>query len=432
MKAKLLTVTLATSIALMGSKAYSTNGDNMIAIGPVARGMGGVTIANPQDAISAVFGNPAAMCFSRYCPSSQVDFGGTVFMPSIDASVTNAFGMNQTIAASSKDNVYPIPAIGLSIPLGDGKEKWRFGLAAYGVSGLGVDYRETAIDQKDIFGPGAPLVAGDYTSLQIMKFAPAISYQVAHNFSLGGSFHIDYATLDLGAGSAPGFGYGVQLGSIWRPAPNISVGLSYTTPQKVRHENVIAQPTPTGGIARYDLNLEAPDQIGLGLSWEGMDNRLILSGEVKQINWGSAEGYKDFDWKDQTVWAGGIQYEVLREKLFLRAGFNYGENPVRANNNWNGSFTPTGPADVTFVQGVPFPTYYYETFRIVGFPAVVESHATFGLSYAIKEGFNISLAYLHAYGNDIVEQGVGPAGTPVSIKSKLSEESVEFGFSWKF
>ena len=352
--------------------------------------------------------------------------------PSVDASISNAFGMNQTIGALSKDNIYPIPAFGLSLPFGEDMERWRFGLAAYGVSGLGVDYRGTAIDQKDIFGPGAPLTAGDYTSLQIMKFAPAISYQAAPNFSLGAAVHIDYAVLDLGTGSSPGFGYGVQLGSIWRPAPNVSLGFSYTTPQKVRHENVIAQPTPTGGIARYDLNLEAPDQLGFGASWEGMDNLLILSAEVKQINWGSAEGYKDFDWEDQTVYAAGIQYEAVRDKLFLRVGFNYGENPVKANNGWNGAFTPTGPADVKFVQGIPFPTYYYETFRIVGFPAVVESHTTFGFTYSIKEHFDLSLAYMYAASNDITEQGTGPAGTPVTIKSTLSEESIEFGFSWRF
>ncbi|MDG2168719.1 MAG: hypothetical protein P8L44_12430 [Opitutales bacterium] len=200
----------------------------------------------------------------------------------------------------------------------------------------------------------------------------------------------------------------------------------------MKHDNVIAQPTPTGGIARFDLELEAPEQFGIGASWEGMDNRLVLSAEVKTIEWGSAAGYRDFDWEDQTVWAAGLQYEAIREKLFLRAGFNFGENPVRENNGWNGAFTPTGPADVTFVQGIPFPTYYYETFRTVGFPAVVESHSTIGFTYAIKDGFDVSLAFLHAYENDITEQGIGPAGTPVTIQSNLSEDSVEFGFAWKF
>ena len=59
----------------------ATNGDNLIGVGPISRAMGGVGIASPQDAISAVFSNPAAMCFGAFCPSNQVDFAGTGFMP---------------------------------------------------------------------------------------------------------------------------------------------------------------------------------------------------------------------------------------------------------------------------------------------------------------------------------------------------------------
>jgi hypothetical protein len=40
MKRKLLAIILGT-ITLTASTVYSTNGDNMIAIGPIARGMGG-------------------------------------------------------------------------------------------------------------------------------------------------------------------------------------------------------------------------------------------------------------------------------------------------------------------------------------------------------------------------------------------------------
>jgi len=34
--------------------------------------------------------------------------------------------MGQTMAAKSKDNIYPIPAIGLSIPVKDENDQWRF------------------------------------------------------------------------------------------------------------------------------------------------------------------------------------------------------------------------------------------------------------------------------------------------------------------
>src|SRR5512135_2160962 len=153
--------------------ASATNGDNLMAIGPIARSMGGVGIAAPQDAISAVFANPAAMCFGPYCPGTEVNFGGTLFMPKVDATVTTSDG--NVINASSDRKVYAIPAIGLSVPI---TNQWRFGLAAYGVSGLGVDYRNTSLDGAPLPGSGGqfPLVQGEYTQLQIMKFSPSISY----------------------------------------------------------------------------------------------------------------------------------------------------------------------------------------------------------------------------------------------------------------
>src|SRR5512139_1454414 len=120
-------------LAISATAFASTNGTNLIGIGPIARGMGGVGIAAPQDAISAVFANPAAMCFGPYCPGSEVNFAGTLFMPTVSASVTTS---GQTVSADSDKKVYAIPAIGLSVPI---TTEWRFGLSAYGVSGLGVD-----------------------------------------------------------------------------------------------------------------------------------------------------------------------------------------------------------------------------------------------------------------------------------------------------
>jgi len=115
---KLLTVLLAIMlIATLAPAVLATNGTQLIGIGPISRSMGGVGIAAPQDAISAVFSNPAAMCFGPYCPSSQFDFAGTLFMPEQKAEI-QAF--NQTYKADSRDNTYAIPAIGFSVPVGGG------------------------------------------------------------------------------------------------------------------------------------------------------------------------------------------------------------------------------------------------------------------------------------------------------------------------
>ena len=78
------------TLSILSTGALATNGDNLIGIGPIARSMGGVGIAAPQDAISAVFANPASMCTGPYCPASSFDFAGTLFMPHVKAEVQHA------------------------------------------------------------------------------------------------------------------------------------------------------------------------------------------------------------------------------------------------------------------------------------------------------------------------------------------------------
>ena len=72
----------------LSTLVLATNGDNLIGVGPISRAMGGVGIAAPQDAISAVFANPAAMCFGPFCPTGEVDFAGTMFIPDVKAKVS--------------------------------------------------------------------------------------------------------------------------------------------------------------------------------------------------------------------------------------------------------------------------------------------------------------------------------------------------------
>jgi long-chain fatty acid transport protein len=420
-------------IVMAAPPAMATNGDNLMSIGPISRAMGGVGIAAPQDAISAVFSNPAAMCFGPYCPGSEFNFAGTLFMPKVDAKVGG-------ISADSDDKVYAIPAIGLSVPITSTFPLWRFGLAAYGVSGLGVDYRNTALDQPNFdfgstvgFPPGAltaPLVAGEYTQLQILKFAPSIAFQPNERFSLGLAVHIDYANLDLRSGSSFNYGFGVQLGALYKVSDMVSVGATYISPQEVNHKNV--RDLNGDGVAD-SLKLESPQQLGLGIAFEPIKDTFLIEVDGRWINWEDAKGYEDFDWKDQWVLAVGAQYKPTKQ-LALRAGYNYGNNPVREHGGFNGSFNPaTGfPNDVVSVQGKILPRYYYETFRIIGFPAIVKQHVSFGIGYELSKRFAVNAGYTHAFKEKIRESGTNIVGTPVVLESNLSEDSLEFGFTWRF
>jgi long-chain fatty acid transport protein len=381
--------------------------------------MGGVGIAAPQDAISAVFANPAAMCFGPYCPATEVDFAGTLFMPHSTATVTQPGlpGPATTIVSDSDEKVYAIPAFGLSVPITSRPPFWRFGLAAYGVTGLGVDYRGTALDNPGFFG-GNPLIAGEFTQLQIMKFAPSIAFQPFDKVSFGLALHIDYSSLDLRHGSSFNYGLGAEVGMIYKVTDNLSLGLTYVSPQNVEHENVLAL-----GVELHKLELESPQQVGIGAAYTLFENKLLLEADLKWLNWADANGYETFDWENQWVVGVGAQYKPI-PKLALRAGYNYGNNPVKTHNGFVGT-------NFTNVQGTILPTYYYETFRIIGFPAIVEHHVTFGVGYDITPSFALHAGYMHAFENTITETGTGFAG-PVTLQSKLSEDSLDIGLTWRF
>ena len=417
---KMLTVLVVA--LLVPAAALATNGDNIIGVGPISRAMGGVGIAHPQDAISAVFSNPAAMCFGDFCPSSQVDFAGTIFMPTITGQVGAG---TKNFDATSAARTYPIPALGISWNFKE-LPKWRFGFGAYGVTGLGVDYRSTNLSTTipvPAGFPRVPLAVGLRTDLSVMKFAPTVAYVPLPWLSFGVALNIDYSTLDLGAGVGSAFGLGAQIGAIAKPHPQVSLGVTYTTPQNITYRRVTDF---NGDGSLDDLTLGSPNILGFGVAVEPIVKKLLIEGDLKWLNWSAARGYKDFGWRDQVVLNIGAQYKPI-PKLALRLGYNYGVNPVTPHRNFNGSAT-----SFTDVQGFKVPTYYYESFRTIGFPALVQHHLTCGVGYHVTDKFIVNLSYVHAFAQTLTETGTNLFGQPAKFKSTLYENSVDIGFSVRF
>lgn len=407
---------LAALTLLSAIPAFATNGDNLISVGPTSRAMGGVGIAAPQDAVSAVFSNPAAMCFGPFCPSTKIDLSTTFFMPKVDAELNRADG---DFHVDSKEKAYIIPSAGFSMPLSDTEPFWRIGFAAYGVSGMGVNYRETDFSDPDAYG--YPRAAGTFTELQRMKAAPTIAVKPYDWLSLGLSVHLHYASLDLGQGSKGGMTVGFQPGVIVKPWEGLSIGLTYVSPQLITHKDV-SDFDWDGEMD--DLDLEAPQMFGFGVAYEWAELGLLLEADARWYNWSDAKGYKDFDWDDQWAFGVGAQWR-LSQRFALRAGYNYASNPVKNHGNFDGQ----APIEV---QGHMMPTYYYETFRVIGFPAIVEQHVTLGFEWEWFEHFYFSMSYMHAFSNTITEDGTDIYGMPVSVSSTLSEDSIGVGFSYVF
>ena len=402
MKRVIVVLTLLVLGLALPSVSGATNGDNLIGIGPISRAMGGVGVAAPQDAISAVFANPAAMCFGPYCPGSEAVFSGTFF----DATVTgkiDASRMGMGVSkATSRMKPFVVPAIGITSPI---TPRLRFAIGAYGVSGMGVDYKEKGALFQDLF-----------TKLEIMKFAPNLAYMISPNFSVGISVSIDYANFDLGSGGAHDYTMGIQVGALYHMG-HFNFGASYITPQKSKHERV---GDFDGNNSLDTLELEAPHTLTFGISYEP-NKKFLIEFDTKWYNWSDAKGYEDFDWDDQWVFAIGAQFRPI-SKLALRAGFNYGKNPVKEHNGWN-------PAGTTNVQGIDVPNFNYEALRIVGFPAIVEKHLTLGLGYDLTQRMVLTLSYMHAFEESIEESSLG---NMAELKATNKENSFSFGLTWRF
>lgn len=391
-------------LTMISPAAFATNGDNLIGIGPISRAMGGVGVAAPQEAISAIFANPAAMCFGSYCPGSEAVFGGTYFDPTVESKIRYPYPGLGMLSGSSQSRMKPfiVPAVAVTSPI---NERLRFGIGAYGVSGMGVDYKDREPAYGDL-----------YTKIEIMKFAPNLAYLVTPDFSIGASLSVDYGNADLGSGGAHNYTIGLQLGALYHMGV-FNFGASYITPQKITHERVADF---DGNGTMDDLALESPHTFIFGVAAQP-SQKLLAEFDMRWYNWADAKGYEDFDWDNQWVFALGVQYRPIGP-LALRAGFNYGKSPVKEHNGFD-------LMGATAVQGVNVNNLNYEMLRVVGFPAIVQKHLTLGIGYDLTKRVILNLSYMHAFEETIKEVS---AGNMASLESSLSENSYSFGLTWRF
>jgi long-chain fatty acid transport protein len=113
-----------------------------------------------------------------------------------------------------------------------------------------------------------------------------------------------------------------------------------------------------------------------------------------------ADNGPGFGWKDVDVWKLGVEYKYS-QPLTLRAGYNHTDNPIQSR-------------DVTF--------------NILA-PAVIKDHATLGFTYALASGDELTMAYMHAFKNDVTGTSILPFGGTEKIQ--MYENSLGFTYSWK-
>ena len=396
LRSKLFSAAVAAGLVFgVSNVSFATNGYYMIATGARSLGMAGAVVANPQDA-STILQNPAGIA---WLPRTMFDVGGAVFTPP-----------RKMNGHKSDSNVFVVPSAGFAYnPLGCncGTPHFVFGIGMYGVSGMGVDWSD-----NNLTGQGWLKKA--YSNMQMMEMSVGVAYRVNDKFSIGVSPVFVYQALQmefdwnvpdykntLGQGvytnqqmglPSPGvhidsldvanaYGVGFDLGVVYKINDIFQVGLVYKSKRWM--QKLSWNTTPGNGLMirgdKVKMRLNMPQQVALGLNIRPMEP-LRIEFDVRWINYHNVMNNVDvsglaidswpFDWKNQWVYAVGVEYKAAKS-LTLRAGFNYGKSPVRS-----------GDLNANIVS-----------------PAIVETHATVGLTYNLTKNFEISLAYVHAFSN---------------------------------
>ena len=412
---KLIALSLITSTML-----HATNGDNLIAIGTKARGMGGTGIAVSHGAESGI-SNPAMITSIE---SSEISFGGTVFMPDISTTISFPnMPLPPQANLSSDADLSMIPAVSLAHKV---DENWYVGIGMWGVAGMGTDYR----GNQDL-SVGNIGNMNMVTNLQLMQFGVPIAYKTG-GLSLGitpivqyGALDIDYDGVDLntftpfssGAGVAQDFGFGWNLGISYDfsqdGAPGLTIGAIYKSSIEMEYDEQLTTAVGpfTMGMPLTLLpdgdTLEQPEEFGAGIAYEMGQHTFAF--DYRKIKWSDAKGYSAFGWDDSDVYAFGYAYAADNEWT-VRLGYNYASSAV---------------------VEVMDPRLNF--FNLLGFPATAEKHYTIGASYDVSNSFAVDLAYVYSPENTETFSLAGLSADPQgSISTDHSENGISFQLTYKF
>lgn len=405
--------------------ASATDGYYSAGYGMQASGRGGTAMAIATDSFGGA-NNPATMAMS----GSRVDVGLALFSPRRQAT-RSGLGPGLDGSVTSSKNLFEIPEFGYNHMAND---NLSFGVSMVGNGGMNTTYASGQFNcgqgpANMLCGSGrlgvdlvqliiSPTAAYAFTPNQSIGIAPQLAYQ---RFSATG-LQAFAGTPGLSAqagevtnnGHDNSYGAGIRIGYFTRLSPTFSVGATYASKIRMSRFRNYAGLFAEGG--RFDI----PESYSLGVAWAPV-KPLSLSLDYERINYsgipaitnpslvpaqlGSANG-PGFGWSDINVWKFGIEY-ASSERWIWRAGWNRTDNPVRA-------------ADVTF--------------NILA-PGVITNHVTLGFTHKTSSGDEVTVAYMHAFGNSVQGASILPAfmgGMPAgNERISMHQNSIGIGYAWR-
>jgi long-chain fatty acid transport protein len=431
MKRKLVLAALLVPalLAAAPAPAAATNGMYLVGYGAETTGRAGANLAISDRSLALNF-NPAGL---TQLQGRHYTANLSVLAPSLDF----ANGLNAKTDAESR--YFPLPAF--AYVRGAAKDSpWAWGVGFLAQGGMGATFRNlnTPFGTRD----------ETFSEVRFATLTPTVAYALSDDASLGASLNLGYAdasfrffphtsffnTQDpansffgVDLKRAGGIQTSLRLGGWWRVNPQLSLGAIYQTKTRSRFENgdmtvnFAAHPLLQREVD-YKADVEGftfASQAGLGLAWRPSEPWVVAL-DVKRYFWDGAidtvrvkahdpsvQGAPPtlelpfvFNWQDQWVYALGADYR-LTDQLTLRAGYNYGTNPVP-----NATLTPL-------------------------FPATVERHATVGFGW-LAGNRTWDFALERAFNNRVVNDNPDPQVNPFGPGARVdhSQWTVSFGVSW--
>lgn len=406
-----IAVSMIIAGGLMSPMAYATNGDEMMAVGSQSTALGGTGVANFMGAES-LWANPAMLGKAK---GSEVAGGVNLFKPK----VTNT-GMPGGAAADSTANTSYIPDVSYASRINDGL---TYGVAVAGIAGMGVNYTDA--------NPATHIKAK--SALSILRVVVDVAYN-KDNYGLGfapifqsGSLMLSYnngAAYNAGEKKDSSTGFGFALGGYYNATNAVTVAAAYQSKISAKYGTQISgagngfglcQPAGGGctGAAPFGDSLDQPAQMKLGVAFAVAES-VTLTADYKLIQWGSAAGYKDFNWQDQTVIAVGGKYAA--NGYWLGLGYNHANDPIGTLPASSGAASEYRNAAVNF-------------FNNMFFPAIVTNSYTFGGGVDLSKSLAIEGA---AVITPEVKKTVAVANFGGTNTTTHSQQAYEVSLRYKF
>ncbi len=408
---------LALIAASLAPAAWATNGYFPHGFGLKAKGMGGASIALAQDGFAGV-NNPAAALFA----GSRLDVGAEIFRPYRDAQF-----VGQTPVVESGRTAFLIPEFGYNAKL---SERLAVGLTVYGNGGMNTSYAP--------FPNGVNLLGGQGklgVDLMQLIVAPTVAWQVADGHALGVSPLLVWQRFEAyglqgftgmssdsanvtNRGKDNSTGIGVRLGYFGKLGDRVTVGASYSP--KIRMSRFDKYRGLFAGGGDFDI----PANYGVGVALQvtpavtvALDATRIRYGSVPSIANGSlsqimagqplgADAGPGFGWRDISVVKLGVQWQ-MNDRWTLRAGYNRGGNPIRAQD---------------------------AMFNILA-PGVIRQHLTFGATYAPDARSEWTFALWHGKRETVIGPSVdfsSMAMNPTGTRIGMHQNGFGLQYSRKF